>query len=550
MTKRTNAKEFGAYYTDPSIARFLVNWAVRGSNDYILDPSFGHGVFLEAALEEFGPSRKRGNQIFGVEIHSETHSEVTSKYSETIPVSNLLLSDFFNVTGGPVYSGLEKPDLPSFDAVVGNPPFIRYHRWKGKTRKRAQEKARESGVELNGLSSSWAPFVVYATSFLKNGGKFAMVLPGEILHASYARPVIEHLWKSFGSVLIITFQKKLFSNLSEDAVLVLCDNMNHGPGSIEILDLPHKDALDILHPHGSIVDPISITSGSSRLIEYLLPEETRLIYNNLKSNPQIVPFGDIADIGIGYVTGNNDYFHLTKEEASDLNIPSKFLSYCVRGGRNLSGLIFTKRDYRNLLNEGGSNLLLNLRNLEEPVPNSISEYILDGERNGVNDAYKCSMRKPWYVVPHIHASDGFLTYMSGKRARLVVNKMGAFATNTLHIVRLRDSTNLSMVELSISWLTSLTTLSTEIEGHSMGGGLLKLEPGEAQRTLVGVPDISDSKLKSISIILDELIRKNDWQKVNQIADEVILIDGLDLTHDEVALLREGAKQLQQRRYKR
>lgn len=42
MTKRTNAKELGAYYTDPSIARFLVYWAIRGSNDFISDQHSFH----------------------------------------------------------------------------------------------------------------------------------------------------------------------------------------------------------------------------------------------------------------------------------------------------------------------------------------------------------------------------------------------------------------------------------------------------------------------------------------------------------------------------
>ena len=550
MTERTNTKEFGAYYTDPAVARFLVKWAIRGSNDFILDPSFGHGVFLEAALEELGCSRKRGSQIFGVEIHPETHSEVTSNFLRTIPSTNLLLSDFFNVRGGPVYSGLETPNLPSFDVVVGNPPFIRYHRWKGKTRKRAQEKALESGVVLNGLSSSWAPFVVYATSFLKNGGNFAMVLPGEILHAAYARPVIEHLWKSFASVSIITFQKKLFSNLSEDVVLVLCDSMNCGPGSIELFDIPDKEALEIPLPRGINTDPILITSDSSRLIEYLLPEEIRVIYNKLKSNPNVFPLGDFADIGIGYVTGNNEYFHLTKEKASTLNIPLEFLSNCVRGGRDLSGIVFTNEDYQRLLEEGRANLLLSLENLEQSIPQEISDYLREGEKLGVHKTYKCRVRNPWYVVPHIQQCDGFLTYMSGKRAKLVINNMGAFATNTLHIVKLLDSTQTSMIELGIGWLSSLTTLSTEIEGHSMGGGMLKLEPREARKVLVALPNLSSKKAELLAYKLDRLIRNNNWSEANHIANEVVLAKGLGMNIRDIEKLQNGAKILRERRYNR
>lgn len=40
----------GGYYTSPLIAKWLSNWAIRSSNDRILEPSCGDGVFIETAL--------------------------------------------------------------------------------------------------------------------------------------------------------------------------------------------------------------------------------------------------------------------------------------------------------------------------------------------------------------------------------------------------------------------------------------------------------------------------------------------------------------------
>lgn len=550
MKKRKNAKELGAYYTNPEVAWLLVDWAVRTADDIILDPSTGHGVFLEAACTKLESLKGHANQIFGVEIDEETHNEVITKFSEIIPSSNILQSDFFDVHGGPSYHGLVIPDLPGFDVIIGNPPFIRYHRWKGKIRKRAQERARASGVELNGLSSSWAPFIVHAASFLNKGGRLAMVTPGELLHASYALPVIEYLWKSFESITLITFEKRIFPDLSEDAVLLLCDRKGHGPGSIRLLDSPDIQSLSSHFPKGVQVNASSISSGDSRLIEYVLPEGIRLAYNQLKSNSMVLPLGKFADIGIGYVTGNNDFFHLTKDQATALNIPNQYLSKVVRSSRDFSGLFFTQDDHQELLDQGKANLLLNLANLERPIPASISDYLERGVRERINNAYKCRTRSPWYVVPNVYECDGFLTYMSGKRAQLIVNMNGFFAPNTLHVVRLKNPKPLVMNEIAIAWLTSLTALSTEIEGHSMGGGLLKLEPSEAKRTLLAIPNLSSSTLQSISTELDNLIRDDNWTKACERADELVLVEGLGLSSSIVTLLREGASKLQKRRYSR
>ena len=284
MNNREQKKEFGAYYTNPDIAQFLVNWGIRSQEDVILDPACGHGIFLEAAIKKLGKS----NQIYGIEIDRKTHEEIVTKFSKYIPGDNLLLSDFFDITGVQTNYGLSEPHLPSIDVVVGNPPFIRYQRWKGETRKRAQERAESMGVSLNGLSSSWAPFVVYATAFLKKGGRLAMVLPAEVMHATYAQPVVKHLCERFKEVSLITFRKKLFSNLSEDTVLVLCDQMGYSSSLFQIVDLENADALKTSLPNGISIDPSEIQSGSVRFIEYLLPEKTRKLYHDLKRHEQVI----------------------------------------------------------------------------------------------------------------------------------------------------------------------------------------------------------------------------------------------------------------------
>ncbi len=177
MNKPSPAKVLGAYYTDPRVASFLVNWAIRTEHDLVMDPAFGNGVFLDAVLAKLTKSHSSSRQVYGVEIDKNIYDIVIKKLHSRIVIDNLVNADFFELD--PQQSRLDESQvrIPPLDAIVGNPPFIRYHRFKGEIRRRAQQKTSALGVEFNGLSSSWAPFVVHAASFLRPGGRLAMVMP-------------------------------------------------------------------------------------------------------------------------------------------------------------------------------------------------------------------------------------------------------------------------------------------------------------------------------------------------------------------------------------
>lgn len=55
---------------------------------------------------------------------------------------------------------LSEPE-PRFDAVVGNPPYVRYQSFSGKERTTAKRAALRAGVSLTNLASSWAAFALH-----------------------------------------------------------------------------------------------------------------------------------------------------------------------------------------------------------------------------------------------------------------------------------------------------------------------------------------------------------------------------------------------------
>ena len=535
-------KALGAYYTDAQVADFLVAWAVRSKHDHVLDPSFGGGVFLRAAAKRIRALRgDPEHQVWGVEIDESAHRRIGGKLADELRArpDRLLLSDFFAVT---------EKTLRAVDVVVGNPPFIRYHRFTGAVRSRALNACATAGIRVSELSSSWVPFLIHSVSMLKPGGRLAMVVPAEIGHAAYARVLLEHLRHSFAAVTLLSFRKPLFPDLSEGTLLLLADN--HGPHKARFMwrELQNADMLrDLLTLDFRILDarPLDaagIAAGQERLAEHFIPSIARDLYRELRAACSVRRLGELADVGIGYVTGANDYFHVRWSTAAEYRIPRRCLRKAARRGRALSGLRFTERDWLN----ADPSYLVHL-SAEGEVTLGVKRFLDAGIAKGVHLAYKCRTRSPWYRVPHVHVPDALLTYMSGAAPRLVANDMGAVAPNTLHILRLRDDARLAAHTLAALWQTSLSRLSAEIEGHALGGGMLKLEPTEAESVLVACPDRSDG-IGDVANQLDVLIRAGRQLEAQRLADTEILVKRVGLSRSDCRHLASSAELLRDRRH--
>jgi adenine-specific DNA-methyltransferase len=545
-----SSKALGSFYTDAQIAEFLVWWAIRSAQDRVMDPSFGGGVFLRAACERIANlGGQPATAVFGVEIDPEVCASITAELTGEFGVGteNLILSDFFRV---------ERAMEGSVDVVVGNPPFVRYQRFSGEARQQALKRAAEQGVRLTELSSSWAPFLIYSIAMLKRRGRLAMVVPSEIGHAAYARPILEHLYRSFGEVTFLTFRKKLFPDLSEDTLLLLADDKGLPPAVFLRRDLAHSGLLAPLQSQGRLplpdterIDAQSLARGKERLIEYAIPKGARELYRELRERPFTHRLGELADVGIGYVTGANNFFHPEATEIQLWGIPDTFLRPAVRRGRSLSGLRFTASDWRDALKLGEAGYLLYIP-AEADLPETVRDYLASGEAKGVSKTYKCRTRSPWFRVPHVYKPDAFLSYMSGDTVRLVANDFGAVAPNSLHILRLHRHTALTSDVLAALWQTSLTRLSAEVEGHALGGGMLKLEPTEAENVIVAVPCGCNGSWADLAGELDALIRCGDVESAQARADQLVLQDGLGLSESDCRLLRTAADELRTRRQSR
>ncbi len=486
------AKARGAFYTPRELTDFLAGWAVRDPADTVLEPSAGDGAFLPSLIERLTALGAPNpiEQITAVE-RDEAEARTTRLLAPGVDVRAV---DFFD---------LDPSTTARVSAVVGNPPYIRFHGFQGADRAKALARTESQGIQLTGLASSWAHFVVHATAFLADSGRLALVLPAELLHTDYAGPVRSLLSRRFRSVTLVAFDRAVFRSAQVDAVLLLASD--DGPAGFRVIRVADEIALANLDV--SLAPDAAV--GSERWSGSVDSEAGR-IYAEAIASGLGRRLGEFAHVDIGFVSGANDFFVLTRHEAEAHGLPPELLIPTVRRPSDVPGLIVRDEELR---------FLLHIPKDHEPDATT-RRYLRMGVERGIDQRYKCRKRTPWYSVPlPTRMPDAFLPYMQHLGPRLIVNRPSARNSNLLHGVSLKPGAP-SAESLAIAMSSSLTLLSAEIEGRAYGGGVLKLETKEAERLLV--PRLGDSgSLRPVLAEIDAQIRAGGAQAAAAIVDGLL-----------------------------
>lgn len=530
-------KARGAFYTPPEIADFLARWAVRASSDRVLEPSCGEADFLLAVAKRqqmLGAGLLAGDGLEGVEIDALTAENAERRMREAGFPAQIRVADFFDLQAS-----------PTFDAVVGNPPFIRYQDFSGESRRRALGSALRHGVRLTGLASSWAAFAVHSAEFLKPDGRLGLVLPAELLTVKYAAEVRRYLLERFAHVRLVLFEELVFPGVQEEVVLLLAEGRGPAP-HFEVYQ--GRDLADLGRIDKSVWVPFA-PNGADKWLCALLPSDVLTTYGQALQANRFSTLKDWGTTYLGIVTGNNRYFTLTAADLKEQGFSRKeVLRISPPGSRHLRGLNFTDRAWRELLADGYRCYLFHPAT--EPSAAAL-RYIEAGTTAGVHQAYKCRTRNPWWRVPIVPVPELLLTYMDRDRPRLLSNRAGVHHLNSLYGVALHEGCKrLGMDLLPLASLNSLTLLGAEMVGRAYGGGMLKLEPREADQlpmpSKVMLDDAADD-LRSLRPQVALALRQGKLTRAIRLVDRVLLYERLGLTQMEVKGLREARSTLFGRR---
>lgn len=536
-------KARGAFFTPEAVARYITDWAVRSTADRILEPSCGEASFLLAAVDRLEALRSPGDgeqfaALDGVELHDASARAARKLLRNAGVDARIEVSDFFCVdpTG-------------SYDVVIGNPPYIRYQDFSGAARARSREAALRAGVGLTNLASSWAAFAVHSALFLKPGGRMGLVLPAELLSVNYAAEVRRFLLASFARVDLVLFTERVFPDAQEEVLLLLADGYLDGPTDHASIYQARNAAELATIAAGRTWTP---TRPEEKWTPSLLSADALAAYTGLLSSGSFTVLESWGDTTLGMVTGNNKYFALSPARVADLGLePTDVLRLSPPGSRHLRGLAFGTAALNELGRNGAATWLF--RPPGDPSPAALA-YIAAGEAAGVHTAYKCRVRRPWWRVPNLAPADLLLTYMNADTPRLSTNAAKAAHLNSVHGVYLAPKVRkLGKALLPLASLTSMTLVGAETVGRAYGGGMLKLEPREADRLPVPPAALVEAAAERLTTIRPQvagLLRSGKLTEASKLVDDVLLVGELGMARAEVRVLRNAHAELTARRVAR
>ena len=529
-------KARGAFFTPPDLADFIAAWAIRSPKDRVLEPSCGDAAFLLSAgqrLIDLGCGETKA-ALRGVEIHAASAAEAASRTANVGAPATVVTGDFFD----------HEADK-SWNVVLGNPPYVRYQGFTGENRRKGQGAALAQGVRLTGLASSWAPFVAHAAGHLTPSGRLGLVLPGELLTTNYAAAIRSFLMSRFRSVRLVMFERRVFPDVSEEVILLLAE----GAGPTDHFLVHQVDDLEAL----SAIDDSAARWKPKRSDEKwspaLLPSGAAESYRKIVGQGAFERLDAWGATQLGAVTGNNSWFTMTTDRASRLRLEaSDLVPVSPPGSKHLRGLAFNTATWKEM-GTNGSRVWL-FRPPGEPNP-AAQALIREGEAEGIQNAYKCRVRSPWWRVPISQPGHLLFTYMNHETPRLVTNSARVRHLNSVHAVRLKSGrVRLGSALLPLAALNTLTSLSAELVGRSYGGGILKLEPTEANT--LAVPSLATLQswsvaLQSLMPQLEKPLRGGALNDVIRQVDDALLIETLGLRKRDVRALEDARMMMFERR---
>ena len=519
----------------------MSEWAIRSRDDLVLEPSCGEAAFLLPAARRLchlgALELSLASQLHGQDIHGESVLEAerllaTAGFSATITTG-----DFF-----------EREAVPVYDVVIGNPPYVRYQNFSGVARGRALEAALRQGVRLNNLASSWAAFTAHAAGFLKPQGRMALVLPAELLAVKYAAQIRKFLLSRFSSVRLVLFENLVFPGVLEEVVLLLAE----GTGGAEHFEVYQARTVEDLRNVANQRWQEFRPRGDDKWTTALLPSQAIELYDSTVSGDGFEVLLDWGETYLGAVTGNNEFFTLARSQVKALRLTQgELVRISPPGSKHLRGLTLSDHSWGAL---AAADERCYLFAPSAQPTRAAKAYIAKGEAAGVDQAYKCQVRDPWWQVPLVERPDLLFTYMNHDRPRLVRNGAGVHLLNSLYGIRLHhERRDLGQEILPMAALNSVTLLGAEIVGRSYGGGMLKHEPKEADQLplpSVAVLEAVAPRLKLLQPQIGAMLRRNDITPAVEMVDKVVLQEQMGLAEPQLKAIRFARESLLQRRHSR
>jgi type I restriction-modification system DNA methylase subunit len=593
-------RELGQFYTHPKIAKTLSEWAVARPDETtlrpseriprVLDPACGSGTFtvetynILAGLYDESTHQQIVDALFAVDInrfplHLTALNLSSQKSDKETDHLNIFHDSFFNMD--PETERLINTKMDStresaekigkFDAVVGNPPYIRQgdlHPNKSHFRSHLSVFGRvgystyfDGSKELSGKSDAYVYFMTHATQFLRNGGRLAFIVPNKWLTTRYGETLQEFLFDHYRLVGIVGFTARAFDDALVDTVMVMLERCEEESERrkqtipfVRVREtMDSEDIIDTVTvnydtPSGSYMQirdrpAYRVTAveqsylmeiGPKKLLPYIrAPSE----FIELLEHPAFVPLNqDIGSIKRGTMTGANDFFFVSEKDKNNWTIDDRFLHPAIKSIKDVDSFVIMAEDSNKYLfdihgyaeqirhDDGGlaSNSDLETRvkdALERDGYSGARSYIEWGERENHHTGATCQNRSIWFDLGKLNPPEILHPKFFNDDVYTIGNPDRLMPSNAIDCINLEESVNSdSMVAFFHS---TVYKALLETWGRAEGGGALQLMTYEVSSIpVLDVRKLENETQENLANLKERIIRGNVDAKED--VDELIL----------------------------
>jgi len=527
----------GGYYTPIDLAAFISRWVADLKPEKVLEPSCGDGAFFQA-MADVGGFQKAA--LTGFELDDIEAGKSARRAKELgLRGAKVHCEDFLQWAIDNMCTGGER-----FDAVVGNPPFVRYQFLPPEFQVRAATIFDELGLKFTKHTNAWVPFILASMSLLRPGGRLAMVVPAEIIHVTHAQSLRNYLGEECRRLVIIDPEELWFDGTLQGAVILMAEKRSDSTQKAEGLGMVPVRGREFLRrlPSELFAEPQSINGKTvaGKWTRALLDLETRNLFDELEGHSEVHHFDDIARVDVGIVTGANKFFLVPDDTVEEYGL-SKYAHPMFGRSEHCPGVIYDDRQHAANAEKGSPTNFLWFDDAPSMIASRALQYIKLGEQEKLHTRYKCRIRAPWYKVPSVYSTEVGMLKRCHDTPRLILNKIGAYTTDTAYRIRTREGEGERLVGCFIN---PLTALSAELEGRHYGGGVLELIPSEIERLLIPLPKNAAVDLAE----LDASIRNRPTHETLERQGKIVL-GALGISKAKQASALAGWNKLRNRRHR-
>ena len=492
MSNALNSQGF--VRTPPAIAELLTRWALRSSDDHVLDAGFGEGTFLlESArsLQKLGTSTDRlASQLHGIDARPEASAMLRQTFSSHGLPTNLpgiRTGDFFTSS------------FPPMDAMVGNSPIVHHWRQQNMDALRAAAAPPPETGNFSRLTDPQCYFVIHGAQLLKPGGRLALIVSDSWMDMQYGTAFKDYLLRTFAVRGLLGFQARIFRQVRVRSVVLLAEKRSKTETGYRqpVAFVTFNCQLPGSLPH----DPCRLlargspqTDGTIVPLDELKPEAkwTRLlyapeVYKTLREHTGLTPLGSLAQVRLGLQTFAKMFYvvPLAVQQRWQLErrwllplllSPKDFNTPCLTSDLSARHYVLACDAAKGRL--AGTRALRYIEYWENQVltPRGQTQPVI-----GVQNLPRVANtgRRPWYnLLDHLTrrgTAPILLPRRMYRRLRVVWNQAGWVAGE--NFIEITPRAGIAPQTLLAVLNASVTEIALRVDAHVYGGGVYSLSPG-------------------------------------------------------------------------